>query len=303
MSSILAFDGVVREYVRGVPVLNGVTFSLGEGEIVGLLGRNGSGKTTLLHIAIGVLFPQAGSVSVFGMCPRKDALAVKKRVGYVAEDQALPPSSSIAELIAFHKYLFPKWDDELEQQILRRFSLAKNNRIALLSKGQARAVALLLAICHRPELLLLDEPAAGLDPAARREFLEVAIQFLNRAGATILYSSHYMNDIERIGSRVLMLDEGKIRIDTSVDELREDYSLALVSENSVPDVEILREIPGCVGTRLDRGDWHAVFRGVPEDVKSRIEHSLGSNGILCDRMTLEDLFVELMGEKRGTRAS
>ena len=299
MSGVLTFDGVVREYVRGVPVLNGVSFSMEQGEIVGLLGRNGSGKTTLLHIAMGMLFPQAGAVSVLGMSPMKDAVAVKKRVGYVAEDQALPTSSSIAELIAFHKYLFPEWDGELERQILERFSLKKNSRIALLSKGQARAVALLLAICHRPELLLLDEPAAGLDPAARREFLEVAIQFLNRAGATILYSSHYMNDIERIGSRVLMLDDGKIRLDSSVDELREDYCLALVSQAAVPDIDMLREIPGCVGTRLNRDDWHAVFKGSPSDVKDRIEHTLGSDGILCDRMTLEDFFIELMGEKRG----
>jgi ABC-2 type transport system ATP-binding protein len=303
MSSILAFDGIVREYVRGVPVLNGVTFSLDQGEIVGLLGRNGSGKTTLLHIAMGMLFPQAGSVRVFGMSPSEQAVAVKKRVGFVAEDQALPTGSSIGELIAFHKYLFPKWDEDLEKQILERFSLSKKSRIMLLSKGQARAAALLLAVCHRPELLLLDEPAAGLDPAARRDFLEVAIQFLNRAGATVLYSSHYMNDIERIGSRIVMLDGGKIRLDTSVDELREDYCLALVSQQSVPDVDILRQIPGCVGARLNRGDWHAVFKGGPEDVKHRIEHSLGSNGIVCDRMSLEDLFVELMGEKRAAKSS
>jgi ABC-2 type transport system ATP-binding protein len=299
VNTILEFDGVMREYVRGVPVLNGVTFSVSEGEVVGLLGRNGCGKTTLLHIAMGMLYPQAGSARVFGMSPMKDAVAVKKRVGYVAEDQALPPNSSIAELIAFHRYLFPKWDEDLERQILDRFSLKKNNKIALLSKGQARAAALLLAICHRPELLLLDEPAAGLDPAARREFLEVAIQFLNRAGATILYSSHYMNDIERIGSRAIVLDEGKVRLDSNVDELREEYCLAVLPIRSMPDPGLLKGMPRCVGTRTYYGDWHAVFHGAPDAVKAQLEQSLGSNGIRCERMNLEDFFVELLGGKQG----
>lgn len=230
MSGILEFDSVVREYKRGIPVLDGVSFSLAEGEVVGLLGRNGAGKTTLIQIAMGLLYPQGGFVRVFGLSPTKDPVAVKKRIGYVAEDQVLPARSSIAELIAFHQYLFDRWDEELERQILERFGLARTSKIGSLSKGQARAVALLCAVCHRPELLILDEPAAGLDPAARREFLEVAIRFLNREGATILFSSHYMNDVERIGGRVVMLDGGKVRIDSDLDRLREKYERTTLEE-------------------------------------------------------------------------
>src|SRR5258705_12536234 len=111
------------------------------------------------------------------------------------------PSS--AELIAFHRYLFPLWDSGLERQLLERFSLSTASRIKSLSKGQARQVALLCAVCHRPELLLLDEPAGGLDPAARREFLETSLQLLNREGTAILFSSHHMTDVERISGRGL----------------------------------------------------------------------------------------------------
>lgn len=296
MSTILEFDHVARAYVQDVPVLKEVTFSVTDGEVVGLLGRNGSGKTTLIHIAMGLLFSQKGSVRVFGLSPTKNAVEVKKRIGFVAEDQVLPVSCSIEELIAFHRYLFPRWDETLERQILDRFKLVRENKIAKLSKGQSRAVALLLAICHTPELLILDEPAAGLDPAARRDFLEVAIQFLNRAGATILYSSHYMNDIERMGSRVVMLDGGKVYLDSSVDRLREEYCLALVSMQSVPDAKRLEQLPGCVRARGRYGEWHTVFAGNPAAVKALLEQSLGSNNIRCERLTLEELFVELMGD-------
>ena len=303
MTNIVEFLNVARAYVRGIPILNGVSFVVSEGEVVGLLGRNGSGKTTLIHVAMGMLFPQAGFVRVFGLSPTEQAVEIKKRIGYVAEDQVLPRTSSIAELIAFHRYLFRSWDDKLEREILNRFSLHANSKILGLSRGQARAVALLCAVCHRPELLILDEPAAGLDPAARREFLEVAIQFLNRAGTTILFSSHYMGDIERIGSRVVMLDEGKVFLDSSVDSLREEYCVALVPTRSVPDAELFAHIPGYLRARQHYGDWHTVFQGTPEAIKERLERSLRSDGIRCERIDLEELFVELMGSNQEQELS
>jgi ABC-2 type transport system ATP-binding protein len=227
---------------------------------------------------------------------------VKKRIGFVAEDQVLPPMSSIDELIAFHRYLFPKWDETMERQILDRFNLASRKKIRGLSKGQARQVALLCAVCHRPDLLILDEPAAGLDPAARREFLEVSIQLLNREGTTILFSSHYMNDVERIGGRIVLLDEGRVRVDCELDRLREDYCLALIAKASAPDWDNLQRVPGCLRTRLVADDWHAVFQGTPEEVEQQLKKSLRTNGVRCVRVPLEELFVELVGGKRDRGA-
>ena len=168
MTSILEFSNISRAYTRGVPVLDGVSFSVAPGEVVGLLGRNGSGKTTLIRIAKGMLYPHGGSVRVFGLSPTENPVAVKKRIGYVAEDQILPLRMTIAELVDFHRYLFPHWNDALQKQLMDRFGLHMNSKIKRLSKGEARQVALLCAVCHRPELLILDEPAGGLDPAARR---------------------------------------------------------------------------------------------------------------------------------------
>jgi ABC-2 type transport system ATP-binding protein len=285
-----------------VPVLSGVTFTVSEGEVVGLLGRNGAGKTTLMQMAMGLLFPHAGSVRVFGLSPTADPVAVKKRIGYVAEEQVLPTRSSIAELIALHRYLFPGWDDDLRRELLDRFHLSARARIGKLSKGEARQVALLCAVCHRPELLILDEPAGGLDPAARREFLETSIQLLNREGTTILFSSHYMNDVERLGGRVVLLDGGRVWLDRELDNLHESYCVALISRGSLADAAALERVPGCVRVRPVLSEWHAVFESTPEAAARQLRESLALDDVRCTRVPLEELFVELVGPHRTPEA-
>ncbi len=298
MTPILEFENIARSYTKGVPVLDGVSFALAPGEVVGLLGRNGAGKTTLIRIAMGMLYPHAGAVRVFGLSPTQDPVAVKKRVGYVAEDQVLPPGSSIAELTELHRYLFPRWDHGREAELLERFALKPEARIKSLSKGQARQVALLCAVCHRPELLILDEPAGGLDPATRREFLETSIQLLNREGSSILFSSHHMGDVERIGGRVVLLDGGKVRLDRDLDRLREDLCVAMLPRGSAPDSGTLERLPGCLHARPVFDDWHAVFEGAPDAVERRLKEALGVNGTRCVRVPLEELFIEMVGSDR-----
>jgi ABC-2 type transport system ATP-binding protein len=303
MTPILEFRNISRSFKKGVPVLNGVTFSMTEGEVLGLLGRNGAGKTTLIRIAMGMLFPHAGAVRVFGLSPTEEPVAVKKRIGYVAEDQVLPVGSSIAELIALHRYLFPSWDQTLERQLLDRFGLSTSSKIKQLSKGQARQAALVCAVCHRPELLILDEPAGGLDPAARREFLETSIQLLNREGTAILFSSHHMTDVERLGGRVVLLDDGKVRLDRQLDQIHEDYCVAMIPRSAVADSAAIESLPGCLRARPVFDDWHAVFEGTPDVISRRLRETLGLDGIRCVSVPLEELFVELVGSERLVEAS
>jgi ABC-2 type transport system ATP-binding protein len=212
--SILEFHDVHRAYRRGVDILHGLDLTIETGQVVGLLGGNGAGKTTLLRLAMGMLEPQQGSVQVFGLDPRVRPVAVKRRVGYVSEEQILPPFLRVAQVIELHRGLFPTWDPALAARLIHRFDIAPQAKIKTLSKGQARQVALLCAVAHRPELLLLDEPAGGLDPAARREFLETSIQLLNEGGTTILFSSHHMTDVERLADRIVMIHDGGVLIDT-----------------------------------------------------------------------------------------
>lgn len=287
--SVLSFRDIHRAYNLNTPVLSGVTFNVSEGEVVGLLGRNGAGKTTLIRILMGMIHPQRGEVRVFGMAPFDEPVAIKRRLGYVSEDQILPGSLRVDEAIAMHRGLFPTWDDALESELRRSLRVPARSRIRALSKGQARQVALLCAVAHRPELLILDEPAGGLDPAARREFLETAIRLLSESGTTIVFSSHHMTDVERIASRVVMIDKGALLLDEALDDLRENYSLAVLPTTARAQVELL---DACVSTRERGGVLHAVLRLAPDKARERLD-GLGASGPVT-LAPLEDLFVELV---------
>lgn len=296
--SVLAFENIHRAYRRDREVLAGVSFALEPGEVVGLVGRNGAGKTTLIRIALGLLEAQQGAVRVFGMDPRREPVEVKRRVGYVSEDQILPEFLRVRDVLALHREVFPTWDPELERSLAEQFRIDPAAKIKTLSKGQARQVALLCAVAHRPELLLLDEPAGGLDPAVRREFLETAIRLLNEAGTTILFSSHYMGDIERIASRVVLLDDGRVLLDSDLDELREGFSLVLVPATNGTTRDHLLGLPRCLGVRQRGGTHHAVLRLHPDNARSLVERELGISGAACRSLPLEEMFVELVGDRR-----
>jgi len=293
--SVVEFRDIHRAYKRGVDVLHGVSFALEAREVVGLLGRNGAGKTTLIRIAMGMLEAQKGSVRLFGLDPRRDPLEVKRRVGYVSEDQILPEFLKVADVIKLHKGLFPDWDEQWERDLCGRFDIPLKARIKTLSKGQARQVALLCAVCHRPELLLLDEPAGGLDPAARREFLETAIQLLNETGSTILFSSHYMSDVERLAGRAVMIHDGQVLIDRSLDQLREDHTVALIPSEGGLQPDRVLGLQECLGVRSRSDALHAVFKLGPEDSAALIERELGVVGARCRTVALEEMFIELVG--------
>jgi ABC-2 type transport system ATP-binding protein len=293
--TIVDFQNVHRAYIRDEDVLAGVTFAIEPGQVVGLLGKNGAGKTTLLRIAMGMLDPQQGSVSVFGLDPRRQPMEVKRRVGYVSEEQILPPYMRTDQVMALHKGLFPTWDDALAQSMIDRFAIPGRQKIKTLSKGQARQVALLCAVAHRPELLILDEPAGGLDPAARREFLETSIQLLNETGTTILFSSHYMSDVERLADRIVMIHDGRVLIDTELDELRENYSLALLPANGSLSRERLLTLDGCLGVRCRGEALHAIFELEPAGVEELLSRELSLADIRCTRIALEEMFIELAG--------
>ena len=293
--TIVDFNNVHRAYTQGTDVLAGVTFSIESGQVVGLLGKNGAGKTTLLRIAMGMIDAQQGAVQIFGLDPRIQPIDVKSRVGYVSEEQILPLYLRVDQVIALHKGIFSTWDDELARSMIDRFSIPGRQKIKTLSKGQARQVALLCAVAHRPELLILDEPAGGLDPAARREFLETSIQLLNESGTTILFSSHYMSDVERLADRIVMLHDGRVLIDTELDDLRENYSLALVQPNQQVSRDQLLSLEACLGVRERADGLHAVFEMEPDRVTELLGQQLELSEAHCTRIALEEMFIELAG--------
>ena len=292
---ILQLDQIHRSFDPGRSVLNGVDLEVEPGEVVGLLGVNGAGKTTLLRIAMGMLHPHRGSVRLFGLDPFAHPVEVKRRVGFVAEDQSLPPYLRVRDVLEIQRELYPSWDRDLERDLVGRFSMNTRTKIARLSKGEARRVAVIGALAHRPELLLLDEPASGFDPAARREFLETALRVLSDEGSAVVFSSHQMQDVERIAGRVVLVHEGFKRVDRPLDELREEHCLAVYAAGNGVHMGDLRAVEGCLAARQVEGELHATFSGEPSEVRVRLAADLGHEPLACRCVPLEELFIEMVG--------
>lgn len=292
--SVLEFRNVHRAY-GALEVLKGIDLQVRQGDVVGLLGRNGAGKTTLIKLVMGMLAPDKGEVRVFGLDPRERPVEVKQRIGYVSEDQELPPFLKVRDVIDLYRGLFPTWDDSFADELAGGFDLPPGRRVKDLSRGQTRQVALLCAVSHRPELLILDEPAGGLDPAARRDFLETSIRLLNEEGTTILFSSHHMNDVERMASRLVMIHDNEKWIDSELDDIRQGYCLAQIPLSEGLDSERLLSNPNCLCVR-SRGDaLHAVFELDPDTCRAVLAGSFDVAHSQCRTINLEDMFIELAG--------
>jgi len=291
--SILEMKNVSRAY-GSVPVLEGIDLQVEPGEVVGLLGRNGAGKTTLIRLIMGLLEPEAGEVLVFGESPRANPVATKRRIGFVAEDQELPGFLKVRDVLGLYRDLYPGWDEAMAREMIARFELSPGRKIKDLSRGQARQVALLCAVSHRPELLILDEPAGGLDPAARRDFLETSIRLLNETGTTILFSSHHMSDVERMASRLVMIHERQKWIDSALDEIRQGYSLAQIPAAG-QDAERFLQSPRCLCVRRRGKVLHAVFELEPDRCGASLKQEFGLAHVGCHRINLEEMFIELAG--------
>lgn len=293
--AVLELEGIRRSYEGNREALRGVSVSIEPGEVLGLVGRSGAGKTTLLRVAAGLLKPNQGSVTVFGLDPWQHPVEVKRRLGYVAESQAVPPRLSASALIAMHRDLYPTWDRDLERALLGRLAIPASKPIAALSKGEARKVLLLCAIAHRPELLILDEPAGGLDPVARREFLELSIELLAQDGSAILFSSHHMTDVERIASRLVVIEDGEKLIDSELAAFQQEHCVAVLPATPAPAMDRLRGVSGFVRSRARGSSLYAVFRRDPTDLKSELHDRLQLGDVAISRLSLEEMFVAFVG--------
>jgi len=293
--NVLELQSLTRVFERGERALDRVDLTLAPAAVVGLLGRNGAGKTTLIRVALGMLHAQEGRVRVFGRDPARFPVEVKRRLGYVSEDQVLPPHLRVDDVLALHADLFPTWDVDLEVRLANDFELPRRTRIARLSKGQARRVALLCALAHRPELLVLDEPAGGLDPAARRELLQTALHFLGQEGTAILFSSHQMEDVERLASRVAILEKGRLVVDRELDALRETTLLLRLPATVDATPESVGALEGCLRARRVGTELHALFTADRATLARRLEPLHNGHEPRLSPLTLEELFIELVG--------
>jgi ABC-2 type transport system ATP-binding protein len=210
MSTALETSGLNKRYGRRW-ALKDCTLSIPAGTVVGLVGPNGAGKTTLLHLAAGLLAPTSGAISVLGGEPGGGAAQLGK-VGFVAQDTPTYAGLSIANHLRMGAWLNPSWDDHLAKRRIDQLGLDPRRKTGRLSGGQRAQVALTLAIAKRPELLLLDEPVAALDPLARREFLQNLMEVVAEHGVTVVLSSHLVADLERVCDYVVVLVNSRVQL-------------------------------------------------------------------------------------------
>lgn len=206
--------------------LQDCSLQLPSGRIAALVGPNGAGKSTLLHLAIGLLRPDAGAVSVLGQTPA-DNPELLSQVGFVAQDTPLYADFTAAELVTMGAKLNRRWDSSLCRQRLEQLRIPLNRPVGKLSGGQRAQVALALALAKRPQLLLLDEPVASLDPLARREFLQALMGAVAEDGTTVLLSSHLLGDLERICDYLIVLQAGRMQLQGGVEDLLTQHKVLI----------------------------------------------------------------------------
>jgi ABC-2 type transport system ATP-binding protein len=201
------------------------TITLPAGRVIALVGPNGAGKTTLLRLVTGLLAPTEGSVDVFGESPAANTPQALARIGFVAQEHPLYRRFTIADLLHLGRATNLRWDQDLAESRLSALGIPLRRRAGALSGGQQAQVALALALAKRPELLVLDEPVASLDPVARREFLQALMSAVADDGVTVLFSSHLVHDLERVCDHLLLLNHGRVTLDGDLEEVRAAHRL------------------------------------------------------------------------------
>lgn len=200
--------------------LNEVSLSVPKGAVFGLVGENGAGKSTLIKHLLGLWRAETGSVRVFGLDPVSDTVAVLGRIGYLSEEPDLPGWMRVGELLRYTQAFYPRWDTAYAEQLRDRFALDPEARIKTLSKGQRARLGLLAAEAHRPDLLILDEPSSGLDPIVRRDILEAIIRTVTDEGRTVLFSSHLLDEVDRVSDHLAMLHRGTLRFCAPLEDIK-----------------------------------------------------------------------------------
>ena len=272
--------------------LDNVSLEVTSGQVLGLVGANGAGKTTLIKHILGLLKPASGSVRVFGLDPVADPPSVLGRIGFLSEDRDLPAWMRVQELLRYSRAFYPKWDADYAESLRRQFQLDPQALIKHLSRGELAKAGLLLALAHRPELLVLDEPSSGLDPMVRREMLEAIVRTVADEGRTVFFSSHLLDEIERVSDRVAMMAHGRIVLcGPLADILESHHRLTLRFEKPLSKAPMLS---GALSVSGDGLEWTVLCDGARGEMAAAAK-VLGAQVVAEEGATLDEIFLARAG--------
>jgi ABC-2 type transport system ATP-binding protein len=266
------------------PALSGVSFTIGPAEIVGLLGPNGAGKTTLISCLLGFVLPSAGTVRLFGQENTELSPSALGRIGFVPQTMSGFGWFKVGELIEYLGQFYARTPGPVPPWLLQWAGLDMRQRVKALSGGQKQRLAIVLALRHEPDLLVLDEPVASLDPQARLDFMALIARFCRESGRSALISSHILSDLEKVATRAIFMSRGSIVHDTPMARFRTAMRWVSAPREALPqDVVVLAE---------DRDRGALLVDGWEEGVSARVAQTVGGP-IEARQPDLEAAFLEI----------
>jgi len=287
--SVLRVRGLCKSFDRR-EVLRSTDWDVPAGRVSGLLGRNGAGKTPLLRCLLGLSPIDAGTVELFGETMTEPGGERMHRIGFVPQSFDLFPWMKVRAYLDFTAAFYARWNHALAARLLASWELDPKQKIGQLSQGQRQKLAIMRAIAPEPDLLVLDEPVASLDPQARRTFMAELLELMRAPGKTVIFSTHITADLERADADIALLREGRIEFTRPLAELRAQWSHAILTRPSgwaaAPALDGLRK------ARIDGASVHLLLENVPPEQLHALARSEDAS-LRLEMPTLEDLFVEL----------
>jgi ABC-2 type transport system ATP-binding protein len=271
-------------------VLDDLTFKVSPGDVIGVLGKNGAGKTTLLELILGFGLANGGDVRVFGHDSRRLPADIKSRIGFVPQQDELIDSLTVDDQLKLTQSFYPRWAPALVDDLCVKWGMDRSARIKRMSVGERQKLSILTALGHRPDLLVLDEPVASLDPVARRLFLEELVEVAADGKRTVVFSSHIVSDIERLANRIWILKGGRLEWQGDADALKE--SIVRVHVRATAELPKSLTIPNALSVRRHPQDAVAVVRGWLDEYRRRLEDEAPVT-VEVEPLALEEIFLEL----------
>ncbi|MFV2067056.1 MAG: ABC transporter ATP-binding protein [Pirellulales bacterium] len=292
---VISVTDLSRRFGRN-QALDCVRLNVRPGIVFGLVGENGAGKTTLIKHLLGLLKAEHGTVRVLGHDPVRDPVAVLGNVGYLSEERDLPDRMTIGQLMRYQQAFYPRWDETYAQELCETFRLDMGERIKHLSRGQRARTGLLVALAHRPKLLILDEPSSGLDPAVRRDILGAIVRTVADEGRNVLFSSHLLEEVQRVADEVAMLHHGRVVLNGTVEKILNNHHRITIRFDDPQ--QVAPDLPGTGYWIGERHEWTTICNGELETLKQAVA-AAGARIVEEEQPSLDEVFLAQVSRQAG----
>lgn len=285
---IVKATNLTKKYDNSSLALNNLNINVPEGSVYGLLGQNGAGKSTLIRIIMSLLKPNTGEIKVLGCNPLEMNKKLKEQIGYSSDSMQLIPWLKVSEMLNYNGSFYDNWDLNYVEQWVKKLELPLNKRVFSLSRGTRQKLALIMAIGHRPKLLVLDEPAGGLDPLARKDFLESMIELINESGTSVIISSHLLTDLEKISDNIGIIVKGEMKIETDLETLKNTTKkVRIATKKDLVDIKI----KDALKISTSNNTLNITFKNWNNDKITELKQMFPESLIDITHLSLEDIFL------------